>query len=129
MTFTLRLVTSMLGLGLDGEQLLQSTAMIEAPVQMPMGGRTIPCAQPSKFDIYCFYEKTGLLQMINTPGYEATFDDYQPFGSASIPRKRGTELEPGMDILISITALDPLVEDDPTRFQISAVSSGRRKHT
>lgn len=105
----------------DGAQLLQSTAMIEAPVQMPMGGRSIPCAQPSKFDVYCFYE-TGLLQMVNTPGYEATFTDYQPFGNESIPRRRGTELEPGTSLLTSITNLESLPESATSTFKIPATS-------
>lgn len=106
----------------EGEQLVRSTAVIDAPRQMPMGGRTVPCASPSKFDVYCFYE-TGLLQMINTPGYEVSFNDYQPFMGESIPRKLGTELEPGTDLLITIKLLEPFVGDDPSRFQAAGNSA------
>jgi len=106
-------------------QLKQLSAQLELPEEdkstscvnfsSPGNNRAVPISSAYAF---CFQDRRGLLQIVNTPGYKAHFENFKTFGNKQVPYRVAEDLQPGLILTATITELTALKTADETLFAI-----------
>ena len=106
-------------------QLKQLSAQLELPeedkstscVNFSSPGNN-PAVPISSAYAFCFQDRRALLQIVNTPGYKAHFENFKAFGNKQVPYRTAEDLQPGLTLVATITELTPLKTSDETLFAI-----------
>lgn len=115
----------------DPLPMLAQLKQLSAQLELPQEDKSISCvnfsspgsnpAVPvSSAYSFCFQDRRALLQIVNTPGYKARFENYKAFGSKQVPYRISEDLQPGLTLVATITELTPLTSPDETLFAIDA---------
>src|SRR5207253_452441 len=69
-------------------------------------------------EVFCFEGDYGLPRSVMTPGYQAEFRHYKPFGKKWIAQNVSIDPEPGTNIEARIVELSELSRPDETLFAV-----------
>jgi TonB family protein len=94
------------------------SATAESCQRMKVVVGTAP-AQNSVFYVMCFVGEKGLLASVVTPGYDAEFKRYAPFGKKQVAREIVSDPEPGTTITETVNELRALSNPEESLFAIT----------
>jgi outer membrane biosynthesis protein TonB len=118
----------------DPLPMLAQIKQLSAGLEMPQEDKSISCVnfsspgnnpavKLSSAYAFCFQDRRGLLQAVNTPGYKANFESYKVFGNKHVPYRTSEDLRPGLRLVASIAELTPLNSPDETLFAVDTPTS------
>jgi outer membrane biosynthesis protein TonB len=118
----------------DPLPMLAQMKQLSAALEMPQEDKSISCvnfsspgnnpAVPvSSAYAFCFQDRRGVLQAVNTPGYKAHFENYKAFGNKHVPYRTSEDLRPGLTLVATITGLTLLSSPDETLFAVDTPTS------
>jgi TonB family protein len=102
----------------DPLPMLEQLRQINAQIMKPSGGENSSSCSRLQSLVLCFKSARGLLGNVGTPGYHATFKDYQTFKSKQVARRIIIDPEPGTTIEAKIIELTEAGSADDGLFAI-----------
>jgi len=100
------------------DQLKRVNAQIEQPTASEHSSTCSRLQSKEGYLVFCFKGRQGVLDYVVTPGYDATFKDYEEFKGKQIPRRIVIDPEPGTTIEAKITELTELLDADAQLFAV-----------
>jgi hypothetical protein len=122
----------------DPVPLSEQLKQVNAQMARPSGSGSTACSRiqgkigtpPAENSVYlvlCFEGSHGLLDSIITPGYDASFKDYESFSGKRVARRVVIDPEPGTTIEAKVTNLSDLKSPDEAIFAIEQPTPSRER--